>query len=50
MSYVTLMNESCLAGDTLERIYLGANPEAAEEGLQAISTGLSRFINQYTKG
>jgi len=44
------MNESCLAGDTLERIYLGANPEAAEEGLQAISTGLSRFINQYTKG
>jgi len=38
------------SGDTLERIYLGANPEEAQQGLQAISTGLSRFLDQYTKG
>lgn len=38
------------SGLTLEQIYLKANPEAAEEGLQAISTGLSRFLDQYTKG
>jgi len=38
------------SGLTLEQIYLKANPEAAQEGLQAISTGLSRFLDQYTKG
>jgi len=38
------------SGDTLERIYLAANPEEAEEGLQAISTGLSRFIDNFSKG
>lgn len=38
------------SGLTLEQIYLKANPEAAAEGLQAISTGLSRFLDQYTKG
>jgi len=38
------------SGVKLEEIYLSAYPEAATEGLQAISTGLSRFLDQYTRG
>jgi hypothetical protein len=43
-------HSSVPSGLKLEEVYLKANPEAAQEGLQAISTGLSRFLDQYTKG